>query len=117
SVEECYRRSETVVPQQALVMSNSRLVLTRAEELAASISREVGSDDSAAAQSAFITSAFERVLGRVPTLAEQAECRNILAEFRSVAVPPSSPGLSPAARARASLVNVLLNHNDFITVR
>ncbi len=30
NVEECYRRSETIVPQQALAMTNSGMVLTRA---------------------------------------------------------------------------------------
>ena len=30
NVEECYRRDETIVPQQALAMTNSGMVLTRA---------------------------------------------------------------------------------------
>jgi hypothetical protein len=100
SVEECYRRHETIVPQQALVMSNSKLVLTRAGELTAAISREVGPEDSPRTRAAFVVSAFERILGRPPTGAEQAECVAALVEL-----------------SRAGLVHVLLNHNDFITVR
>ena len=45
SVEECYRRHETIVPQQALVMANSKLVLTRAKDIAAEISQEAGGLD------------------------------------------------------------------------
>ncbi len=61
--EECYRRHETIVPQQALAMTNSGMVSTRAGEIAAAIDREVGSD--ASCRSAFVDSAFERILGRV----------------------------------------------------
>src|SRR5438128_9506584 len=34
NVEDCYRRHETIVPQQALAMINSGMVLTRAGEIA-----------------------------------------------------------------------------------
>jgi hypothetical protein len=100
SVEECYRRHETIVPQQALVMSNSKMVLTRAVELAAVIRHEVGQDDNQQTRIAFISSAFERILGRLPTEPEQAECAAALASL-----------------SRVDLVHVLLNHNDFITIR
>ncbi len=42
NVTECYRRHETIVPQQALALTNSGMVLTRAGEIAAVIDREVG---------------------------------------------------------------------------
>ncbi len=44
NVEDCYRRHETIVPQQALAMINSGMVLTRAGQIAAAIDREVGAD-------------------------------------------------------------------------
>jgi hypothetical protein len=115
SVEECYRRHETIVPQQALVMCNSKMTLTRAGELAAVVSREVGGDDTPAARAAFVTSAFERILGRGPTDQERAECEAALLELTALFAADKAPGAD--SRARASLVHVLLNHNDFIMVR
>ncbi len=115
SVEECYRRHETIVPQQALVLSNSKMALTRARELAAVISQEVGSADSPPVRAAFVTSAFERILGRLPTPEERAECEEALTTLAA-----SSGAAAPSAaqvRARESLIHVLLNHNDFITIR
>ena len=42
NVTECYRRHETIVPQQALALSNSGMVLTASSEVASAIDREVG---------------------------------------------------------------------------
>ena len=112
SVEECYRRHETIVPQQALVMANSKMVLTRASELASIISREV---EALPAQSAFVTSAFERVLGRPPAPEELIECEEALVALMDTFKAERDP--APHARACASFVHVLLNHNDFITIR
>ncbi|MBI1918775.1 MAG: DUF1553 domain-containing protein, partial [Planctomycetes bacterium] len=117
SVEECYRRHETIVPQQALVMSNSKLTLARASEIAAAISREVGGHDTPAVRAAFIVSAFERILGRVPTVQERGECEAALAELTLLFTADRSAGAPARDRARASLVHVLLNHNDFVTAR
>ena len=81
SVEECYRRRHSIVPQQALAMSNSGMVLTRGRQLAERITDEVGSVKVAAAEEAFIDSAFERVLGRGPTPSERTACITALQEF------------------------------------
>ena len=105
---ECFQRSESIVPQQALALSNSKLSQTVAEE----ISRQL-----TPAGPRFLSAAFERVLGRTPTAAEQAASTQFLgeqeAQYRTGATPPPDP----AARARQSLVHVLLNHNDFVTIR
>ena len=66
SVEECYRRDETIVPQQALALINSGEALARAAEIATVIEKEVGDSDTAETRAAFVVSAFERVLGRAP---------------------------------------------------
>ena len=113
SVEECYRRYETVVPQQALALSNSGMVISRAGEIAEVIDREVGTGSTTRA--AFVESAFERTLGRAATEAERAE--SVLGLDRLAASLPASGGRSSESRARAALVHVLLNHNDFVTVR
>ena len=44
SVTECYRRPETIVPQQALALTNSGMILSRAGDIASVIDREVGGD-------------------------------------------------------------------------
>jgi hypothetical protein len=116
NVEDCYRRHETIVPQQALAMTNSAMVLTRAAEIAAGIDREVGRDP--AMRSQFVVSAFERILGRSPRAAELCECEAGLSQLAGAfAAEATRPGLTPEARARSALVHVLLNHNDFVTIR
>ena len=51
NVTECYRRHETIVPQQALALTNSGMVLTRAGDIASVIDSEVGGEPSARAPS------------------------------------------------------------------
>ena len=105
----CYRRHETIVPQQALALINSGMVLTRAAEIAAAIDREVGERAHSSERRSW-SSAFERILGRQPTAAERAECeaglgsagRGVRAESQGDAEP------DPEARARSALVHVLL---------
>jgi hypothetical protein len=98
-VTECYQRKESVQPQQALALANSELTRTHARVIAQSLA---GKDDSA-----FITTAFERVLSRAPTEEEKAECASYL----------KARGSNNALRERESLVHVLLNHHEFVTVR
>jgi hypothetical protein len=97
AVTECYERKYTVVPQQALAMGNSELVQREGEVLAKVLAVEAGSDNGK-----FVERAFLRILARRATPEELRECVRFLEE---------KPG------ARASLVMVLFNHNDFVTVR
>jgi hypothetical protein len=117
SVEECYLRQHGIAPQQALAMSNSRMALTSGRKLAALITEQTDSETSEEAAEAFIEAAFETVLGRRPLPAEQTVCAAALTDFTAAA--SSDSGSSTAARRRAceNLVHILLNHNDFITVR
>jgi hypothetical protein len=98
SVTECYERRPSVVPQQALALANSELAINQARHLAATLRAETGADPRW-----FVSEAFRRVLGRGPGPEETRLC----AEFLS----------RPNERARENLVLVLLNHNDFVTVR
>jgi hypothetical protein len=124
SPTECYERRESVVPQQALALSNSALALNGSRLLAKQLTT------AAPTSAAFVTAAFEQVLGRRPTAAEQARCERFLWQQSALvrdttkltpfpagpdAVSPPSP--DPAQRAREGLVRVLFNHNDFVTVR
>src|SRR5262249_43073415 len=78
NVTECYQRSESIIPQQALALANSALVIDQARLLARKLAREAGEQPLPAANSAFITLAFEHVLGRSPTAQESSECLKFL---------------------------------------
>jgi mono/diheme cytochrome c family protein len=94
---ECYARTPTIVPQQALALLNSTLALDGADLLAKELSQGVDA-------AGFVAAAFATVLSRSPTPREREECAQFI-----------SQGDSP--RARANLVHVLLNHHEFVTIR
>ena len=107
----CYRRSESVVPQQALALANSKLALTMSRKIAARISEEHKDAD----DDRFIQAAFESILALQPTSDETNACREALEQTRST-LDQKAPE-EATRRARENLVHALLNHNDFITVR
>jgi len=113
AVKECYRRDQTIVPQQALALTNSKLVLDAASSIAARLSHADAPDQNQSEDAAFIRRAFSAVLGIAACDAEVAACRKALESWRKQE-PPSS-GKPDAARAH--LVWALLNHNDFVTLR
>ena len=114
SVTECYERKPSVVPQQALALANSELALTRAKELASSLSARAGGDDEL-----FVQLAHRQVLARRPMKAELRLCREFLkgVSGKPETTPVSHGKIAPASRARENLILVLLNHSDFVTVR
>ena len=69
---ECYRRTESIIPQQALVLANSPLAIDQSRILADRLS------SSARDNVDFIEAAFETVLGRMSTEVEIAECSDFL---------------------------------------
>jgi hypothetical protein len=99
NVTECYLRRPSVVPQQALALANSELVVEAARTLANKLADQTDAGD-------FIRAAFVRVLARSASEQEIATCRAFLTD-------PSHP----AERGRADLITVLFNHNDFVTIR
>ena len=126
SPNECYRRSPSVIPQQALVMANSDLSWSLARQLARDVDGELESDG----DDRFIEAVFRRILGRSAAAQEQAMCREFLVEqrrmlanpeqltrFESGGKPQVAASDDPALRSRENLVHVLLNHNDFVMVR
>jgi mono/diheme cytochrome c family protein len=108
---DCYRRSESIVPQQALTLANSKLSLTMARKLAARLQTQLGETDDAP----FIAAAFEAILCVQPTPEETTACLEALAETKATLLKRNQP--QAAQRARENLVHALLNHNDFITIR
>ena len=96
NVLECYRRAESIVPQQALALMNAGSSLVAAKKIAAQLPAD---------SDAFIPAAFRLILAVAPTEEEIATCLSAL------------PSLGNPEEARVALVHTLINHNDFITVR
>ena len=107
SVLECYRRAESIVPQQALTLENSKMAMAAAEKIA----KRIAAKDDAA----FIKAAFELLLGSSPSAEEMAECQRALKELQALALGDKKP--DGTVRARINLVHALLSHNDFVTIR
>lgn len=99
NVLECYRRQESIVPQQALALANSKLT----HECAAAMAKQSPSLPDAD----FISHAFLALLSRAPTDEERAACEETLATV----------GKLHPARARELVLEALMNHNDFVTLR
>jgi hypothetical protein len=130
NVTDCYRRSETVVPQQALALVNSSLSLAQARRLATALAGELQTGADSESLKKFTEAAFARILCRPPSGEELSTCLEFLvaqserlanpttlAAFVSSDTTQIKPAADPQARARENLVHVLLNHNDFVTVR
>ena len=107
----CYRRDESIVPQQALTLANSKLSLTLARKISDLLQRELGE----VSDEAFITEAFKLILGTLPSSAETAACVEALSQTQA-SLSKHSESANPT-RARANIVHALLNHNDFVTIR
>lgn len=94
NVLECYRRGESVVPQQALALSNSKLSRECADSIAAKLKP--------LSEAEFIQQAFITVLSRGPSSEETLASRD---------------GLAALKGNRALFLQALMNHNDFVTLR
>ena len=117
---ECYERSQTVAPQQALALANSKLSFT----VAGLIAGRFGGVSTASAK--FVATAFEAVLGRPPSAKELSLSEKFLVQEEERFRGPEKPVWQDSAtgettshrlRAREDLVHALLNHNDFVTIR
>ncbi|MFM7516816.1 MAG: DUF1553 domain-containing protein, partial [Pirellula sp.] len=101
---DCYRRTRTVIPQQSLALTNSPLV----HELSPLIAQQIESRlalETRADSDRFVDAAYRTILGRSPSIQETELCRDYLSDT------------TQTQSLRASLVRVLLNHSDFITIR
>ncbi|MEK6263033.1 MAG: DUF1553 domain-containing protein [Planctomycetota bacterium] len=105
---DCYRRTRSVIPQQALALTNSDLIHELSGALAAELWRSLPPEQQAAPQP-FVTAAHEQILSRSPTAAELSACVAFLST-------PGEAGTDPV-RLRESLVRAILNHNDFVAIR
>ncbi len=88
----CFARTESIVPQQALALANSKLTLEHARVVAEQLA---GARD-------FVGDAFLRVLSRPVTAAERTL---------------SDSYLGAGEGRRALLIHALFNRNEFVTLR
>jgi len=108
----CYQRDRSIVPQQALALSNAAFAQDAAAKITARVAKDLpaGADDES-----FVARAFFTVLGRQPDDFERAECRRALDGLRTL--PDGKAGPEAVDPARVQIVAALLNHNDFVTLR
>jgi hypothetical protein len=128
---EAYTRTVSVIPQQALALTNNELARALSRDLArrlwgessagrGSCGIEVSSRSAGASPSRsepqgpeFIAVAFEQVLNRAPS---SSELELSLAFLRKQEQLLTRLGPGASSRAREDLVHALFNHNDFLTV-
>lgn len=136
---DCYKRTSSVQPQQALALTNSELTKTLSRQLAPRLwtraqvngapeatpvvfTPATGENDahtSADANRRFVQLAFLQVLNRAPNEAELAASLEFLEQQpeRLRSALGADEAMDPAARSRANLIHALMNHNDFVTIR
>jgi hypothetical protein len=128
---ECYQRTSSIVPQQALSLANSELVFQQSRLLAPALWRKAKAAENP--EATFIQAAFLRILSRGPTTAELETSLQFLADqtrllaAEAAATASAAPDeqraklpprpQDPAERAREDLVHALFNHHDFVTIR
>ncbi len=129
SAAECFERSESIMPQQALSLANSPLALMQSRKVARKLSEApVGS--APISDLDFLRAAFETVLNRPPTSDELAKTvpflqrqtdafadQSKLTRTTTGLNSPVAPSTDPRLRARENLAHVLLNCHEFVTVR
>lgn len=125
---QCYRRAESIIPQQALALANSRLAIDSSKQIADRLLAESAvaepsltepklnqSNDRPSDWNAFVDIAYQTVLGRRPNGEELVACLEFCEEQEAL-TESDEPALR-RSRTASRLVHVLLNHNDFLTVR
>ena len=111
SVLDCYRRAESIVPQQALALENSPV----ASEMAKKITERIAIANPSMSETDFIRMAFQTVLSVEPTESELATVAEAMKQLTLVSKRVSRS--DPEIQARIDVIQALLNHNDFVTVR
>ena len=120
---DCYSRTSSIQPQQALALINSELTKSLSRHLEKRLWTSANSNASESkefdASSRFVLIAFLQVLNREPRAEELTASLKFLEQqaSRLLEFDGSSPGLVPAERARENLLHALMNHNDFVTIR
>ena len=104
---ECFRRTRSIVPQQALALTNSHFIHRISKRLSEQTWAELVACGRAT-PNAFVRSIFEQLLTRYPTPQELAV---------SLAYLKDNAATSDSTSLRASFTRAILNHNDFLAIR
>ena len=126
---DCYQRSVSIMPQQALAMTNSELSIRQSRELTRRLTASLNpSPENSPNDSEFVTMAFRTVLSRQPADQEVAACEqflrtqrdlpdNVMATNNKETTDTAQQSSKPSViRARESLVRSLFSHHDFVTI-
>jgi mono/diheme cytochrome c family protein len=105
----CYVRNESIVPQQALALANSKLSL----EHSIRVTDNLGGVSKPAPE--FVREAFLTVLARPATPVEEGKSLTYLARRETLAKEANAE--SASLRARQSLVRALFNRDEFVSIR
>ncbi len=111
NVLDCYRRGESIVPQQALALENSRLAMEMVDRI---VSRLQALNPTANDRE-FGRLAFVAILADEPSEDEQKWIEVMMTKIRALTSDVNS--VQATNQARTGLVRGLVNHNDFITIR
>lgn len=111
NVLDCYRRGESIVPQQALALENSKLAMEMVERIA----KRLQDASPILSDREFARIAFVSILADEPTQAELTWIEDTMIKMRALAEDPNSA--QATHQARLGLVRGIVNHNDFITIR
>lgn len=142
---DCYRRTSSVQPQQALALTNSELTKSLSRQLARRLWTRVtaaavatpaiqSSSEAAATENeitpaadpgsrdetagSFVQLAFLQVLNREPSEQElRASLSFLEKQAERLTLADGTATIDHAERSRENLVHALMNHNDFITIR
>ncbi len=120
---DCYSRTSSVQPQQALALINSDLTKSLSRQLEKRLWTLANSNTSESkgvdAPSRFVKIAFLQILNRESREQEVLSSLKFLTEqaVRLTVLDGTTSGLVPSERARENLLHALMNHNDFVTLR
>lgn len=136
---DCYKRTSSVQPQQALALTNSELTKALSRQLAKRLwsevyqatggrqstdaasegDPEVDTPGSSTSVNHFVRLAFLQVLNREPRENEVSASIGFLEQQagRLTPIDGSTAPFDPSERSRENLIHALMNHNDFVTIR
>ncbi len=115
--QECYRRTRSIVPQQALALTNSETIHSMSSLVVQSWEEKHPDqlDSSEEHINQFTQEIFEQILSRSPSAAELKLCNAAFHNYVKLTKPTEEKQVNTLARE--SLVRAIFNHGDFITIR
>jgi hypothetical protein len=110
---DCYRRTRSIIPQQALAMTNSELV----HQVSAAIVGNWKAAEEGQGAEHFVVEMFKQILSRTPSNIERQVCVDAFETQHALLTTSSGDEVVATRGARESVVRALFSHNDFVTIR